>query len=182
MQRHRTEHAEPLAELNPTVPADFARLVARLMDKDPRRRYPDAEAVRQALWPWAAGDPALPLDVALHESEEETIHEVESAHSDAPSAWDAIPLVPLRSGASGTAPATETAAPDGVQQPESLPVKFYRESMGDSLSGSAEVRQLTTDRGKEIPFLLDSMHPLLRALIYMVGLVIVTLLIVTLRG
>jgi len=181
MQRHRTEYPEPLAELNPTVPADFARLVARLMDKDPRRRYPDAEAVRQALWPWAAGDPALQLDVALHESEEQTIHEVESAHSDAPSVWDAIPLVPLRTGASGSAPAVEAAA-DGLQQPEGSPAKFYREPVGDSLSGSSEVRQLTTDGGKEIPFLLDSLHPLLRAFIYVVALVIVTLLIITLRG
>jgi eukaryotic-like serine/threonine-protein kinase len=183
MQRHRTEHAEPVAELNPTVPADFARLVARLMDKDPRRRYPDAEAVRQALWPWAAGDPALPLDVALHESEEQTIHEVESAHSDAPSVWDAVPLVHFRPGASGTAPAAEELAADGLQQPEGAPAKLY----GDSLSGSSEVRQLTTDdrehtTAQEHPFLFDSLHPLLRALIYMVALMIVTLLIVTLRG
>src|SRR5947209_20523096 len=80
MQRHRTAYAEPIPELNPTVSAEFARVVERLMDKNPERRYPTAEAVRQALLPWTAGDPELPLAVTPEQSEAQTIHEVEAAH------------------------------------------------------------------------------------------------------
>src|SRR5262245_11842894 len=35
MQRHRTEFPESIPDLNPTVSAEFARIVERLMEKDP---------------------------------------------------------------------------------------------------------------------------------------------------
>ena len=44
MKRHRTEHPDPLTDFNPTVPVEFARVVQKLMEKVPARRYPTAKA------------------------------------------------------------------------------------------------------------------------------------------
>jgi serine/threonine protein kinase len=62
MRRHRQEEPRPLRELAPDVPIGFARLVERLMAKDPAQRPPSAVAVEEELRAWAAGDIALPLD------------------------------------------------------------------------------------------------------------------------
>jgi serine/threonine protein kinase len=62
IQRHRTEPPPPLMQLNPAVPAAFAGLVALMMAKKPSLRPASAAAVREILLPWAAPQPALPLD------------------------------------------------------------------------------------------------------------------------
>ena len=64
MRRHRQEEPRPLRELAPDVPIGFARLIERLMAKDPAQRPPSAIAVEEELRAWAAGDTALPLDRA----------------------------------------------------------------------------------------------------------------------
>ncbi len=62
MRRHRQEEPRPLRELAPDVPVGFARLIERLMAKDPAQRPPSAVAVEEELRAWAAEDAALPLD------------------------------------------------------------------------------------------------------------------------
>src|SRR5947209_10520477 len=62
MRRHRTEHPNPLTDFNPTVPVEFARVVEKLMEKSPARRYQTAMAARDALLPWTDGDGEAPLD------------------------------------------------------------------------------------------------------------------------
>jgi serine/threonine protein kinase len=62
IRRHRHEEPVALEELRPGLPADFAAMVQRMMDKDPAKRYPSAIAVAEDLRAWAAGEPVLPLD------------------------------------------------------------------------------------------------------------------------
>jgi serine/threonine protein kinase len=62
MRRHRQEQPRPLRELVPDVPVGFARLIERLMAKDPAQRPPSAVAVEEELRAWAAEDAVLPLD------------------------------------------------------------------------------------------------------------------------
>lgn len=52
----------PLAHVCPTVPVGLSKLVARAMARDPRRRFPSARAMRDALLPFArtSGSPPAP--------------------------------------------------------------------------------------------------------------------------
>jgi eukaryotic-like serine/threonine-protein kinase len=65
MKRHLQESPEPVQEINPDVPDGFARIVERLMEKDPERRYPNADAVCEAIMPWSRDDDPLPADEVL---------------------------------------------------------------------------------------------------------------------
>ncbi|HTU16427.1 MAG TPA: serine/threonine-protein kinase [Gemmataceae bacterium] len=62
VRRHRQEEPKPLRELAPDVPAGFARLIERMMAKDPAQRPPSAVAVEEELRAWATEDAVLPLD------------------------------------------------------------------------------------------------------------------------
>ncbi|HJQ21364.1 MAG TPA: protein kinase [Gemmatimonadaceae bacterium] len=53
MRRHVMQDPPPLQEVAPDAPQDMAWSVTRCLDKDPMRRWPSAEAFRQAL---EAGD------------------------------------------------------------------------------------------------------------------------------
>jgi eukaryotic-like serine/threonine-protein kinase len=113
MKRHRNEYAAPVSDLNPTVPAEFARIVAKLMEKRPARRYQSADQVRDALLPWAAGDPVTPLDVGPMLSETEMIQQLEKQQSAEPKWWEAIPVITFDAtakqiGADPEAPAAAT--------------------------------------------------------------------------
>jgi serine/threonine protein kinase len=92
MKRHRTEYPDPLSDFNPTVPADFSRLVERLMEKSPSDRYSSAVAVRDALLPWAAGDPKTPLDVDPDQTEAEVVLELEKTQKDPGAFFETVPL------------------------------------------------------------------------------------------
>lgn len=62
MRRHRHEEPRPLRELAPDVPPGFARLIERMMAKEPAQRPPSAAAVEEELRAWATEDAVLPLD------------------------------------------------------------------------------------------------------------------------
>ncbi|HZV04035.1 MAG TPA: serine/threonine-protein kinase [Gemmataceae bacterium] len=62
IRRHRQEEPTPLRELAPDVPVGFARLIERMMAKDPAQRPPSAVAVEDELRAWTSGDTVLPLD------------------------------------------------------------------------------------------------------------------------
>jgi eukaryotic-like serine/threonine-protein kinase len=87
MKRQRTEFAERIPELNPTVSSEFALIVEKLMEKNPARRYRSADEVRAALLPWAAGEAELPLDVGPMTLESEAIRALEKEQSAEPIRW-----------------------------------------------------------------------------------------------
>jgi len=62
MRRHRQEEPRSLRELVPDIPLGLARLIERLMAKEPANRPPSAAAVEEELRIWAIGEATLPLD------------------------------------------------------------------------------------------------------------------------
>ncbi len=94
MKRQRTEFAERIPELNPTVSSQFALIVEKLMEKNPEYRYRSANEVRAALLPWAAGEPELPLDVDPMTIESEAIRALEKQQSAEPARWwEDVPVI-----------------------------------------------------------------------------------------
>src|SRR5207248_1112853 len=93
MKRHRREYAAPLSDSNPTIPAEFSRVVEKLMEKSPQARYRSAAEVRDALRPWAAGDPERPMDVDPEQSEAEIVQEVERTQKDPGEFFESVPVV-----------------------------------------------------------------------------------------
>jgi hypothetical protein len=53
---HQDRTPRPLAEVRPDVPPELARVVARLLAKEPGRRFPSPAALAAALEPFAAGE------------------------------------------------------------------------------------------------------------------------------
>jgi serine/threonine protein kinase len=62
MKRQRQEVPQPLRNLASDVPVGFARLIERMMAKEPANRPPSAVAVEEELRAWAVGEAVLPLD------------------------------------------------------------------------------------------------------------------------
>ena len=93
MKRHRTEHPDPLTDFNPTVPVEFARVVQKLMEKVPGRRYPTAKVARDALLPWAAADPETPYDVDPDQTAAEVVLELERTVKDPGEFFESVPVV-----------------------------------------------------------------------------------------
>ncbi len=54
-----TSEPVPIRRLDPMIPADAATVVAKAMDKDPVRRYPEAAALAEDLRRLLAGEPVL---------------------------------------------------------------------------------------------------------------------------
>ncbi len=124
MQRHRLEYAEPIPDLNPTVPVEFARIVENLMQKKPAKRYRSAEQVRQALLPWAAADIEKPLDVNPMMSEAEAIELLEQEQSRQPGLWwEEVPGISFEAtakyGKHSDEPAPDQPDQSPVDEPES---------------------------------------------------------------
>ncbi|HJZ90035.1 MAG TPA: hypothetical protein VKE40_04135, partial [Gemmataceae bacterium] len=93
MRRHRTKYADPISDVNPTVPVEFSRIVERLMEKAPGRRFQTAAAAREALLPWTSGDPETPLDVDPDQTEAEVVLEIERAQKDPGAFFETVPVV-----------------------------------------------------------------------------------------
>jgi serine/threonine protein kinase len=89
IMKHRTARPDPIEELNPDVPSEFARLVRRFMAKDPSRRPASADAARELLLPWAAPEPPA-SPAAGSETAVEILDGVPTA-----SVWDGLPALPL---------------------------------------------------------------------------------------
>lgn len=58
IQRIREDPPPPLRELSPEVPERVAQIVQRCLEKDPDRRFPDAESLRRALVTTGVGEQA----------------------------------------------------------------------------------------------------------------------------
>jgi len=94
MKRHCHEFAAPLSDVNPTVPAAFSKIVERLMEKEPARRYSSAEQVREALLPWAYTDPQLPMDTDPHQTEAEAVEQLEKEQcAKTEYWWESVPVI-----------------------------------------------------------------------------------------
>ncbi|MCE9529661.1 MAG: serine/threonine protein kinase [Planctomycetes bacterium] len=94
MQKQRSAFAEPIPDLNPTVPAEFARIIERLMNKNPAKRYQTAEQVREALLTWTSGDAEKPLDVDPMLTEADALQEIEKGQNTEEGLWwDAVPIL-----------------------------------------------------------------------------------------
>jgi eukaryotic-like serine/threonine-protein kinase len=121
MKRHRTEHPDPLTDFNPTVPVEFARVVQKLMEKSPGRRYQTARAAREAMLPWATSEPATPYDVDPDQTEAQVVLELERSQKDPGAFFESVPVVVFadkarRSGRLPTADVDESASDDERQK------------------------------------------------------------------
>ncbi|SEU25591.1 serine/threonine protein kinase [Myxococcus fulvus] len=68
------ERVPPLAsELRPDVPEDFARLIARALNKDPAERFATAQEMADALRPWAQVEKAPTLRLVERPPEPEPV-------------------------------------------------------------------------------------------------------------
>jgi serine/threonine protein kinase len=74
---HRYLEPTPLPNLNPTIPEKFTRLVNRLMAKNPQRRFPSAQALRQELLPWCQEEAPRPMDRAEDTTYQEALRTLE---------------------------------------------------------------------------------------------------------
>ena len=97
------------------------------MEKSPARRYQSAEAARDALRPWAAGDPETPMDVDPDQSPAEAVLELERSVKDPGAFFDSVPVVVFadkgrRSGRLPTSKAEVVADDESVsEEDESAP-------------------------------------------------------------
>ena len=135
MRRHRTEYPDPPSDFNPTVPVEFARVVQKRMEKSPARRYPTAQAARDALLVWAADDPETPMDVDPDLTPAEAVLELERSVKDPGAFFDSVSVVVFadkgrKSGRLPTSPAevveVDEAGDESEPKPErKLPVPFW---------------------------------------------------------
>jgi len=60
-KRHLSEEPTPVRAVAPQIAVEFEQLIAEMMEKDPRRRVPSAEAVVELLRPWTPAEPVAML-------------------------------------------------------------------------------------------------------------------------
>jgi len=124
MKRHRTKYPDPISDFNPTVPAEFARIVERLMEKSPSRRYSTAAAARDALRPWASEDPETPLDRDPDQSEAEVVLELERSQKDPGKFFESVPVVVFaeKGRKSGRLPVADSGSESVEEEKKLLPL------------------------------------------------------------
>ncbi len=93
MKKHQRDFADPISDFNPTLPAGFTRIIDRLMEKGPGNRFQTANAVRDALLQWTAGDPETPMDVDPEQTEAELVLALERTQKDPGAFFETIPVV-----------------------------------------------------------------------------------------
>jgi len=93
MKRHQRDYPDPISDFNPTIPAEFTRIIDRLMEKGPANRFQSAKAVREALIQWTAGDSEKPMDVDPEQTEAEVVLELERTQKDPGAFFETIPVV-----------------------------------------------------------------------------------------
>jgi len=68
IRMHLGEEIRPTSSINPRVPEKLAEIIARLLEKDPRHRFPSAAALLQAVAE-AAGKKAPPVELLVGRGE-----------------------------------------------------------------------------------------------------------------
>jgi serine/threonine protein kinase len=97
MRWHRTAVPPPANQINPGVPAGFAAVIGRLMEKRPEDRPASAEAVRGMLLPWAGETVARAAGVPAPHSDREAVAGIDTPAFE-PGLWDAAPGVEVVEG------------------------------------------------------------------------------------
>jgi serine/threonine-protein kinase len=109
------EQPQPLNEIRPDVPRAFEAIVARLLAKDPSRRYPNAQAVRDDLRRFREGLPVQALAALINRRDGDPT----PTAMDAPTAViGETPLIGPDDAATIVQPATTVAAPRTDVTPE----------------------------------------------------------------
>jgi eukaryotic-like serine/threonine-protein kinase len=62
---HRVQQPDPVQKVRPDVPAEIARVIDRMLAKDPRNRFQEPFDVRLALDPWTAERIGLPPEAEM---------------------------------------------------------------------------------------------------------------------
>jgi serine/threonine protein kinase len=117
MRKHLRQEPPFLSSVNPIIPPDFSRIIEKLMSKLPSRRFLDAEAVRQALLPWADVDEPLELEVA-DGSDSQAVIDLETANASQESAWEAMPIVPVSDGSTDVEDDAREENPEAAEDTE----------------------------------------------------------------
>jgi serine/threonine protein kinase len=60
-KRHLSDEPTPVRAVAPQITAQFEQVIAEMMEKDPRRRAPSADAVVELLRPWTPAEPVAML-------------------------------------------------------------------------------------------------------------------------
>lgn len=94
IHRQRTEEPVPLTELVPSIPPDFAALVARMMAKRPEERIATAAEVRQELLAYAQGEPVQPLDRQDDQEYQQAVTALETTEADSGLTAELPPVEP----------------------------------------------------------------------------------------
>jgi serine/threonine protein kinase len=92
IRRHLNELPPSIADLNPTVPAGFVKLIEQLMSKRPEDRPARAEDVRRFLMYWAGDEPELPMDMAVDNADPHEVFDLQSDQIEAGSFWETVPV------------------------------------------------------------------------------------------
>jgi serine/threonine protein kinase len=95
IQRHRSEQATPIPQLNPTVPPGFVGVVRKMMAKNPDQRYASAAELRAELQRWAPAGPTLPLDEIEDTAYREAIVNLETAEPPSDASPDVLDRLDL---------------------------------------------------------------------------------------
>jgi serine/threonine protein kinase len=120
---HRTEDPPPVNMINPAVPTELARLVEKLMSKEPGERPQDAEALRTYLLR-VAGEPVVDAAPHLAHTAREVLAEVDTRTLD-PNLWDSTPLPIAEENTPEPAPEPKKRSSRELRQepaPEPLPL------------------------------------------------------------
>ncbi|HZU36368.1 MAG TPA: hypothetical protein VFA18_10695, partial [Gemmataceae bacterium] len=110
IQRHRYDEPTPVTQFNPAVPAGVEAIVRRMMAKRPEDRFPSAEAVREELLGWTAGERERPLDRQDDTSFRKAVADLETEAPWAELVDEAVPL------------AEEVGPPESASLPAELAV------------------------------------------------------------
>jgi serine/threonine protein kinase len=128
IKRHLNEWPDPVTEINPTVPAAFARLIDQLMEKEPKDRPNSAEEVRRMLLPWFGREPVLPMDVAADNANPREIYDLEVDEKPERWTWGAVRsdvFVQEKTGTGAKEPARDSAPSRlGLSTPTLLALGF----------------------------------------------------------
>jgi serine/threonine protein kinase len=92
IQAQRHLFPDPVQQLNPTVPADFAALIQQMMAKNPDQRPATMAQVRAALSPWASGAGDKPMDQESDPTFQEAVTQLQNAPL--PAEADELLIVP----------------------------------------------------------------------------------------
>ena len=148
MMAHQFKQPKPLQELNADVPAPLLEIVARLMQKAPDSRYPDAAAAIAALKPLAGGGGDAPRPVLTKPAAEPTPRAAAPKPTVKPTVVPAVAQTPKVSPAAKPAPASKSPAPS---TPTPRPQPIGTLPTRDAIRGTPKAAAAVTSPAPALP-------------------------------